>query len=195
VPFPREFTTVILSREPQVKGSNVLLTVKALRGRREVALKLLPPELHHYLESKVLQSSWYSESDHEQLMRCLARMLPQGEPECWRFIGCEAAKGHVAGPYKVLVAKGPDALFASFQSLWRLIHTTGDWQVEDSGVGRRRCRLDGFAVGMPEFGPLMEGYFAEILRLAGARHAEARCTQQDDSSATFEISWQSAAVG
>jgi uncharacterized protein (TIGR02265 family) len=182
------------SSEPQVKGANLLLTIKALRGRRDVALKLLPPELHHYLESRVLQSNWYSERDHQELLRCLARTLPLGGPECWRFIGGEAAKGHVAGPYKVLIMSGPEALFASLQSFWRLVHTTGDWQVDDLGVGRRRCRLADFAVGMPDFGPLMEGWFVEALRSARARQVDARCTEQDESSATFEISWQSSSV-
>ena len=181
------------SSEPLVKGSNVLLTAKALRGRRDAALKLLPAALHHYLDSRVLQSSWYSERDHQELTRALVRMLPHDGPDCWRYIGGEAAKGRVSGPYKVMIMGGPEALFSSFQSFWRLVHTTGDWQVEESGEGRRRCRISDFAVGMPELAPLMEGWFAEAIRQGGGRQVAVRCSEQDESSATFEISWTSAA--
>ncbi len=146
--------------------------------------------MHGYLDSRVLQSDWYSERDHQGLLHALAEILPQGEPEGWRFIGGEAAKGHVTGPYKSILRGGPAGLIDNFQPYWRLSHSSGEWEIRETGAESRACRLADFAVGMPEYAPLMEGWFAQVLRFAGARDVEANCVDEDASGATWEVSWR-----
>src|SRR5262245_56388263 len=49
-------------------------SVKYLRSRRAEALRELPPEQHHYLESFVRQSEWYPAADYKVLTNAVARL-------------------------------------------------------------------------------------------------------------------------
>lgn len=177
---------------PEIKGSNVLMVVKALRKARAFAEPLLTPQLRPYLSRRVLVGSWYPEADHYALLRVLVRLMPEKPPECWRSIGRDGARGHVAGPYAGMVLGGPLAYVRSLPAQWRLHHTTGDWETAALGDKHHRLSLSSYAVGMPEIGAIMEGYFVEVLKLAGAAAPHAACLDQGPSAATWEIHWESA---
>jgi hypothetical protein len=66
-----------LADTPRIKGSSVLLTVKALKSQRKKAMALLDADLHAYFERRILPSDWYSEPDHQRLIGVLGRLHPQ----------------------------------------------------------------------------------------------------------------------
>ncbi len=175
---------------PQVKGSNVRLAVKALRANRDRVASHLPPHLQRYLVERILPGSWYPEADQQELLGILCTILPVPPPERWRFIGREAADDHANGLYAGLVSRGPAGFFSVFASLWRLLHTTGEWQVESLGPTSVRASLSDFAVGMPEYGPLMEGYLSRVLERCGAGGVTVVCLGTTPDGATWQASWE-----
>lgn len=80
-----------------------------------------------------------------------------------------------------------------FDSLWRLLHTSGRWQIETLAPHGVRATLSDFAVGMPEYGPLMEGYLARILERCGAKGVTVRCLETTPDGATWRTEWASGA--
>jgi uncharacterized protein (TIGR02265 family) len=175
---------------PMVKGSNVRLAVKALRAQRAALESRLPPDLHRYLSEHILPGSWYPEADNQALMRIIAAAMPVKPPECWRVIGREAASDHATGLYASMLQGGPQRYFAHFSGLWSVIHNSGSWQTERVAPNRYEATLADFAVGMPEYGPLMEGYLARVLELSGAADIDVRCVDADHQGARWSISWR-----
>jgi hypothetical protein len=165
-------------------------TVKFLRSRKEQARAMLPPELHKYLHERILASSRYPEDDLVGLLRVLVRLLPGDERAAWESIGERAAETHFAGPFEVFIRGGPRHVVESFEALWRLQHDTGRWTVSllpDQPCGE--AHLYDFAVGMPEYGPLMTGYSRRVLRMAGARSTDCELLRSDASTATWRLAW------
>ncbi|MBZ0113201.1 MAG: heme NO-binding domain-containing protein [Thermoanaerobaculia bacterium] len=176
---------------PQTKGSNLIPTIKALRGQAEIARSVLPEPLHRYLERRLLPSAWYPEEDLNGLMRALIEVLGGSEQEMWPYFGREAAKTHAASSYASFVRHGPETLIEHFPVYWPLLHTSGRWEVSlepDSGFAT--LTLLDFAVGMPHYGPLISAYLGELLQLSGASAVNVRCVETDEDSATLEAEWQ-----
>ena len=58
------------------QGAAALTAVKLLRSRKDDARRVLPPELHHYLEDRIVVASWYPERDVFGLMKACAKLFP-----------------------------------------------------------------------------------------------------------------------
>src|SRR5262245_48597796 len=173
---------------PQTKGTNYIPTIKFLRSRREEALAALPAELHHYLEHRLLPSSWYPEAELMTLLRVLVALLPGPLPKRWELVGEQAADAHFSGAYATFVQRGPQALVESCGSLWGLLHDTGQWQI-DLRDGEADVHLSEFPSGMPEYGELMAGYLRRLLVLSGATEVESTVVGRDASSARWHLRW------
>jgi hypothetical protein len=178
-----------VSAPPQVKGTNLLLTVKALRANREAARKVLPPHLHRYLEGRILSGSWYPEVDLLDLLSGLEKMLGKEPRSAWEFFGEQAAEGHSAGPYETFFRRGPRAFFDTYEALWRLQHDSGRWEQEVLGERELELRLLDFPAGMPRYGHMMVGYFRRILRKCGAASAECELLACDATSGRWRLRW------
>ena len=63
------------ARPSRVKGSLVVGAVKALRAQGAPAREALPEHVRHYLDHRILVSSWYSEDDAMELYVAMARAL------------------------------------------------------------------------------------------------------------------------
>lgn len=175
----------------QSKGSNFVPAVKYLRVHREEARERLPEDLHGYLEGRILPGSWYPESELMGLLRTVASMLPEPDPDCWEMIGSEAAESHAQGPLEGLVLRGPEKVLEALGPVWSLFHDTGTLEVELEGGSRASVGLRDFSLGMPEHAPMMRGYFNRILELAGAAEVDVRIVDSDDSGARWALRWKS----
>ena len=175
---------------PQTKGSNLIPSVKFLRSRKERARARLPADLHGYLESRILPSSWYPQADLTRMMRVILELVP-GEPRAvWESFGEVAAEAHCAGAYKGFFDRGPRRLLESYDALWKLQNDSGRWRIELGAGNVADARLFDFPAGMPEYGNLMVGYFRRVLALSGA--AEPGCTLLDCDAASghWRLSWR-----
>ncbi|MDX1631046.1 MAG: TIGR02265 family protein [Thermoanaerobaculia bacterium] len=176
---------------PQSKGSNFVPAVKFLRVHREEARDRLPEDLHGYLEGRILPGSWYPEEELMSLLRTVASLLPQDEPECWETIGSGAAEFHAQETLEGLVQRGPDELVEALGPVWSLLHDTGSVTVEMRDEGRASVELRDFSPGMPQYASMMRGYMARILELAGADEIEVRIADRSDERARWELAWKS----
>jgi hypothetical protein len=113
---------------PQVKGLQLLGMVKTLRAWRKEALAALRPDLHHYLDDRIIISSWYPEEDHRDLLLATGKVitgLVPGDP--FRFIGESGAKADLSGLYaNVLRIGAPTASLQRMAQAWKLYHNTGE---------------------------------------------------------------------
>ena len=179
------------AKEPQVKGTNMLSAVKALRGAREQAQKLLPPSLHRYLDERVLVSIWYPEADLMGLLQVLGKLLPGDDP--FFFMGRHTAGEHLAGIYRNHLRPGDlERTLKSASALWRNYHDTGDMSVTLDGPGRGTVQLLGFASTTPEFCRLLRGYYTELAERAGAQSVEVvklACTLDGANACRWTMTW------
>jgi hypothetical protein len=154
---------------PKVKGSNVLGAVKMLRANRERAVALLPAKYHHYLNERIIVSSWYPEADQLELLRAVSFMLP-GSPDPWMMMGRIAARGDLSDLYRSIVRPGDlkDALRAS-TALWRTFHDTGELKLTLEAPERVLAELRGYAASAREMCRVIGGYVTEVASRAALR--------------------------
>ena len=157
-------------KQAKVKGTNMLSAVKALRVAREQARAALPPRLHHYLEERILVSTWYPESDLMDLLSTLGRLMPAGGGDPFVFMGRTTAREHLAGIYRAHVRTGDvERTLRSGVTLWRNYHDTGTLTVELETSQQAIVCLRDFAATSREFCRLLTGYFTELVDQAGGR--------------------------
>ncbi len=149
----------------KTKGSAVLSAVKLLRARKEEALRLLPAELRHYLEERVVVASWYPEEDLIALIVACATLLPLPSERVFETMGAFGARNHLEGVYADLLHRGP-AIRA--RTLWKTQHDTGVLSVTSETPTSVTYELVDWDHGSTAYCRLLGGYFAEVHRLAGA---------------------------
>jgi hypothetical protein len=175
-----------------VKGTNLLTAVKALRTSRDQARRVLPESLHHYLDDRILVSSWYPESDLLGLLRALGAMLPAA-PDPFAFMGRHTAREHLSGIYRNHIRGSElERTLSSAAALWRNYHDTGDMSAEEEAPRRWILRLDGFAAPSREFCRLLAGYFRELAEVAGAKQVEVTkltCCLDGAADCRWRLSW------
>jgi hypothetical protein len=177
---------------PKVKGANVLSAVKMLRAHRERAVALLPAQYHHYLDERILVSSWYPEADQLELLRAVAFLLP-GTPDPWMVIGRIAAHGDLSDLYRHMVRQGDlkDTLRAS-TALWNTFHDTGELKITLEAAGRAVAMLRGYAATAREMCRVVGGYVSEVASVAGARDVKTfklACTLDGAAQCTWRLTW------
>lgn len=179
----------------QVKGAQLVNTLKALRTQRERAQRHLPPELHHYLEERVMVSSWYPETDYKKLLHALGRVLEgQVKGNVWRFIGESGAKNDTQGAYATTVRLGdPAATLQMIARAWSLHHDAGRVVVKPDGPRSALIELHDYAVIDAKLAEINAGYACGLLRAAGARGVEARvlgAPPSEEGPTVIEVTWE-----
>jgi hypothetical protein len=162
----------------KAKGTILLPAVKYLRSRRQEALALLPPELHHYLEKRILEVSWYPESDLLTLIRVMIELLPGTMEEIVKLIGEAAAQEHSEGIYSHLLEGGPTP--AGGFALWSSMHDSGRLRATREGDTSICIDLIDYGYPSPEMCLMVEAYILRSLSMGGViPTAEKICCQRD----------------
>jgi hypothetical protein len=178
---------------PKVKGSNVLTAVKMLRAHRKRAVALLPPQHQHYLDERILVSSWYPEADQLELLRAVSFLLP-GTPDPWMTMGRIAARGDLADLYRNIVRPGDlkDALRAA-TALWRTFHDTGELKLTLEEPGRATALLRDYAATAREMCRVIGGYVTEVATVAVGRDLKTvklGCTLGGAPECSWRMTWR-----
>ena len=135
----------------KIKGTILIEVVKYLRSRKDAARAVVPPHLHHYLTTRILSTSWHPEEDYLELMRAVVKLrgttdAPPGVSP-WEASARASNAAYFEGPYKSLVRKGePGRSLASLQSLWRLRHDTGEFEIALEGDHAAKLQLRDYAL-------------------------------------------------
>jgi hypothetical protein len=177
----------------RAKGSAVAGFVRFLRSNREKALALLKPELHRYLNERILLSSWYPEEDFLALLHAQARILDTPATKVYEVMGAVGARYDLTGVYKNLLRPNdPAATLANGAVVWRNYHDTGDILSRSLGPRRIFVEVRGYPFRDREFCRLNTGYFEEALKLSGAVSVACRhvnCTARGDDFCAWDARW------
>lgn len=179
----------------KVKGTIMTQVVKYLRSRREEGRAAVPDRLGHYLQARILATSWYPEEDYIDLMRGVVAILPPGpNPGISGFehASRDTADAYFEGPYSVLVRQGqPGATLKNLESLWRLRHDTGHMKIVVEG-NKALVELRGYPIVSWEMCDLIKGSIWGILSYAGAERIEVQhrtCRSKGDPECDWEATW------
>ena len=178
---------------PNVKGANVLAAVKMLRANRERAVALLPPKYHHYLDARIMVSSWYPEADQLELLRAVSFLLP-GTPDPWVSIGRIAARDDMRDLYRRMVKPGDlkETLRAS-SALWRTFHDTGELRISLEEPTRAVASVRGYAATAREMCRVISGYVSEVVSAAGIgdiKVTKIACTLDGAPECRWRMTWR-----
>lgn len=181
----------------RVKGTIVIQTVKHLRSNKDESRRLLPERLHHYLEGRILPTSWHAEEDQLELMRASVQLFKGPDAAdsltVWEETARLSAPAYFEGAYRSLVRKGdPARTLSTFDSLWKLRHDTGKARVELLGHGRARLELTDYALVSEEMCASIQGTLAGLLEHSRARAIEVshtRCRARGDKSCIWRLGW------
>jgi hypothetical protein len=174
----------------KTKGSTVLTPVKLLRGRREEALKVLPPQLHHYLEERIVVASWYPEDDVIGLIKACSVVLPIPGDNIYETMGAGGARVHLEGIYAHLLGRD---LGARAHTLWKTQHDSGELVVSGSTPESATYTLTGWDHAAREYCRLLGAYFTEVHRLDGAaepRFDHPKCRAFGGDCCVWTVRWK-----
>lgn len=177
----------------QIKGTQLLGVVKALRAQRERAHELAPAHVRQYFDQRVLAASWYPEADFRDLILLLGRVAAPGvKGSVWRMIGKAGAERDFHGVYAGMVRKDdPDGTLRLFPSAWRQFRDKSLLSCEQLGPGSAQLSLRDYPVSCREMAEVNAGYFEAALLIAGARLALVKVMAWDESSAHWHVQWTS----
>src|SRR5262249_9856269 len=144
-----------------------------LRLRKDEALALLRPELHHYLDERIQMTGWYPEDDHVEMIRVQAKLLG---PEGCAVMGRDLAHIEFEGVYKAQLHEGdPLRTLQGFSAFWQRHHDTGRVEVAHHG-DVVTLTLSDYVVAR-EICDIITRYLEEAVRMAGgsAKVTHVRC--------------------
>lgn len=177
----------------KVKGTTLLGAVKFLRRHKDAARAALPAHLHHYLEERVLPTSWYPEQDLAALLRVMAPLMADLAADPFELMGRGSVREHMEGVYEHLL-KGDRLTFARrVSTLWQTQHDTGRLTLVSEGPGRARYELNGYGHPSREMCATIRGYITEALVGSGfpAPRVEKRsCTLDGHGACVWECTWR-----
>ncbi|HEU4383703.1 MAG TPA: DUF2378 family protein [Anaeromyxobacteraceae bacterium] len=183
----------------RIKGTAMMNAVKFIRGNfKEKARQILPPELHKYLDARILPSSWYPEEENLALIRALARLLRENVPDVgddvYAVMGRTVAQADLSGIYANLVRAGdPQETLRRAQVGWRLYHDTGSFQVDLQGPGRARVELSDYGLPSSEMCALLKAFHEQMMVMAGAQEVsseEISCRSRGGRTCVWEMRWK-----
>jgi len=176
----------------RTKGTSFVWVVKFLRANRSQAQALLPPELAHYLEERVLPSTWYPISDYWELVRAVLAIAKMGR-EAFPQMGQFLARTDLAGIYKsALHAGDPARTMTAAIALWRNYHDEGRLIVELE-PSAATVTLHDYPEPSNELCCLLDGYLRELAVAAGANDVEAArlsCRAEGGRDCRWRVSWR-----
>lgn len=149
-----------------VKGMTLLGSVKFLRLRRDAALRVLAPELQHYLDERIRAGAWYPERDLVELVRAAAAMIPGPRDQVLEAMGETSAREH-AEVYGDLMA-GRSSTSRVF-ALWSTQHDTGELRLTEESPNRARFDLTEFSDPSREMCLILQGYLKGTMYMNGFR--------------------------
>jgi hypothetical protein len=174
----------------KIKGVAFLDVVKLLRSRKDDAIAVLRPELHHYLAETVHPSAWYPESDHAGLLDAGSRLYSGSPDRALELMGEVAARGHSEIYHELLVGHGsPSRTFA----MWSTQHDTGELRRIREATTRMRFELTDFYDTSRELCLLMTGYFRGTFAVNGFSAViveKLACKLWSDESCVWRCSWK-----
>lgn len=176
----------------QIKGSNILPIVKAMRKMGTFARDALPARLHRYLDERILVSSWYPEADALLLMKSFVKVTPQLGADPWPLLGRLSANGHAMETYKhLLVSRDVDSVVRQAHVLWQSYHDTGRITVKHLGDCHYSLELSEFEALTDEWCDLLVGYHAGIVEAVGGHSAKCCVTERDvpNKRVCWELRW------
>lgn len=172
-----------------MKGTGIISVVRALRARRDAALRALPAELHRYLDERITISSWYPETDYVALM---VAFLGVYKGLTWHGVGEVAAREALTGVYRNIVVPGEVGETAQRMRVnWRNYHDTGllSVEVEPTFV---RVHVRDYCMVSSDVCRLNQGYFGVLLGLAGnpiTGSHKLRCTARGDDECVWQYDY------
>jgi hypothetical protein len=176
------------------KGSALVGAVKFLRSRREDALRLLAPELRHYLDDRIQISSWYPEQDLLSLIRAVAPLLPVRSTDVYETMGRAIAREHMGSTYAHLLREADElALPRRALVLWQSMHDTGQMTLKVEEPGHARIDVLGYALPSREICGTVTGYMRETLGIAGLKDPivmKTACRAGGKEACTWRATWQ-----
>jgi predicted hydrocarbon binding protein len=174
---------------PNTKGAVLLGPIKFLRKRREEALPLLAPELHHYLEERVQLSGWYPESDLVGLTRAVAKLVGGDEREAIERIGELGAREHATVYGDLIRSLSTSTVFA----LWSSQHDSGELRTVIEGPTASRIEIVDFDSSSDVHCWLVEGYTRGGLSANGledVRLEKLHCVMRGDALCSWRATWK-----
>lgn len=183
------------AEEPsRVKGSALVGIVKALRHLGDVGREATAPELRHYLESRILSTSWHSVQDYLGLMGALASVIetpPGVDP--WEFIGRTGAENYQEGVYRTLFrSQDPVSTLKNYDILWKSRYERGRVVVDIEAPERARVEIVDAAIVSTDFCKAAQGLIWGLLNQGGAKDIDIqklRCRARGDALCSWQASW------
>lgn len=176
----------------RTKGTHFLHVIKVLRANRQRAVESLSPHLCHYLDERILPSSWYSSDDHLELLRVVAKMMPKGA-DPWITMGRGSARMDLEGAYKHHFRfQHPEMTLRVLPAVWKSTHDSGKFVNQFHGAGEASFKLIDYPVVTDEICRITTGYVLEALCLSGANtpHVEhITCVAAKASCCTWIARW------
>lgn len=176
----------------RTKGTHFLHVVKILRANRDRIGLMLAPELHHYLEERILPSSWYSSDDHLELLRVVARMMPKGT-DPWMTMGRGSARMDLEGAYKHHFRfHDPEMTLRVLPAVWKSTHDTGKFINRFHGPCEASFQMVDYPILTDEICRITSGYIWEALNLSGAKEPSVEhitCVTAKASCCTWIARW------
>jgi hypothetical protein len=172
------------------KGTVMVGLVKALRREKARARELIPPELAHYLDERIVLAGWYPLEDFIALLRTCEKVSPSA-----RARGCEergrlAAREHMAGAYNRLSqTTHRRATFSLLSSMF----DSGQMTVVERRPGGATLEFSDFALPAREVCEIFTGYNAERMKLLGfdeVRVRHSQCRVDGAPTCRWELSWK-----
>ena len=151
----------------KAKGTTLVGSVRFLRKHKERARQLLPQDLHHYLEERILESRWYPEADLEQLLRATVALMPGPRAETLARLGEATAREHLEGIYSHLAKGTHHGVARRALALWSSQHDSGSFEVEQLSAHEALMTIRDFAHPSEILCGILGGYLAEALRVDG----------------------------
>ena len=177
----------------KIKGLAMINAIKVLRLKKDEVRKLLPERLHVYLEERVMPSSWYPEEDHWELLRALAKVLPDPGMDVYEYMGLISARADLGGVYAHLIREGdPATTLRRATFTWGLYHDTGKKEVVEFGDDYVVSEISGFENSSRESCSTVKGWNAELAKMAGGKNVEvvhSKCVLDGASACRFEVKW------
>jgi len=176
------------ARVGKTKGTVVLKAVKVLRGRKDEAKKQLPAALHHYLQDRIVVSSWYPEDEFFALLCACAALFPMGD-SAFEMLGAETARDHAQNMYADIVKRD----FASrAKIMWKTQHDSGEFVLTTESDFSATYELHDWDYASPKYCRVVGGYFTELHRLSGAQspvYTHPVCKSTKGDRCVFVVSW------
>ena len=177
----------------KVKGIALINAVKVLRMKKDEARKLLPERLHGYLEERILISSWYPEEDLLEILRTLAKLIPDPGMDIFEFMGRMSAAADLGGVYAHLVREGgPAATLRRTAITWEHYHDTGKEKVVEFADDHVVIEISEYAHPSREVCGSTKGWFHELVKLAGGKGigvVHSKCVLDGATACRFEARW------